>query len=128
MIILLNNFIIGYIFLNYYQKMDVKNKILEKKIDFLSHELLFVLNNKNIDILENKLNEVEPNNFIEKAFTFLFDVLKKIYINEIKPRKPYILYSIIRIVILLRITITFYIYRLLLQIALLYILLYILYN
>ena len=30
-IILINNFIICYIFLNYYHKMDVKNKNLEKK-------------------------------------------------------------------------------------------------
>jgi hypothetical protein len=122
-IILINNFIICYIFLNYYHKMGVKNKNLEKKIAVLIHQLSFVLNNKSIDELENKLSEVEPNNFIEKAVTFLFEVFKKIYNNEIKPRKPYILPTIIIIFSLLRIASTLYLFYLI-RIDLLYILIY----
>lgn len=123
-IILINNFIICYIFLNYYHKMDVKNKNLEKKIAVLIHQLSFVLNDKSIDELENKLNEVEPNNFIEKAVTFLFEVLKKIYNNEIKPRKPslmptIIIFALFRIASALYFLYLLYLYRL----PLLYILL-----
>jgi hypothetical protein len=123
-IIFINNFIICYIFLNYYHKLDIKNKNLEKKIAVLIHQLSFVLNEKSIDELENKLNEVEPNNFIEKAFTFLFEVLKKIYNNEVKPREPYILPTIIVIFALLRIASTLYLFLYFFGLPLLYILLY----
>ena len=124
-IILINNFIICYIFLNYYHKMDVKNKNLEKKIAVLIHQLLFVLNDKSIDELENKLNVVEPNNFIEKAVTFLFEVLKKIYNNEIKPRKPSLMPTITIIFALFRIASALYFLYLLYlyRLPLLYILL-----
>ena len=90
-IILINTFIICYIFLNYYHKMDVKNKNLEKKI----------------------------------AVLILFEVLKKIYNNEIKPRKPSLMPTIIIIFALFRIASALYFLYLLYlyRLPLLYILL-----
>ena len=84
-----------------------------------------MLNDKSIDELENKLNEIEPNNFIEKAVTFLFEVLKKIYNNEIKPRKPSLMPTITIIFALFRIASALYFLYLLYlyRLPLLYILL-----
>jgi hypothetical protein len=89
----INNILIFTLLSIYLKKLEIKNQLLDEKIDFLIHET----NTKVLEIktLEDKIDTLlSSNSLIEKKFNFIPMEYLNLVFDRIQPITPYIPYMI----------------------------------